>query len=151
MNPNRKRRFDPEVFLFTEGPGRAISKYRKNEVVFSQGDSADAVFYIRHGECKVTVVSKQGKAAVVALHGKGDFFGEECLRSLSTRIATVTTMTECVIMRLDKAAMVRVLHDELRFSERFILYLLARNARVQETWSIIFSIRARNVWRGCFS
>ena len=132
MKAKRKRSFDLEAFLATVDGGRTISAYPKNEIIFSQGDSADAVFYIRDGKCKLTVVSKQGKEAVVALHGKGDFFGEGCLNGELRRIGTVAAMTDCEIMRLDKAAMVRVLHDEPKFSELFISHLLGRNARVQE-------------------
>jgi CRP/FNR family transcriptional regulator, cyclic AMP receptor protein len=111
--------------------GATVSKYRKNQTVFSQGDSADAVFYIQQGKVKVTVVSEQGKEAVVAIHGKGDFLGEGCLNGQPRRLTTVAAMTESVIMRLDKAAMVRVLHEEPKFSEMFMSYLLARNARVE--------------------
>jgi CRP-like cAMP-binding protein len=120
------------MFLHTVDGGRSVSKYRKNRKVFSQGDPADAVFYIQEGKVKVCVVSEQGKEAVVALHGNGDFFGEGCLNGHSRRLATVFTVTECVIMRIEKAAMVRILHDEPKFSEMFIAYLLARNSRVEE-------------------
>jgi len=118
--------------LLTHGEsGRSITKYGKNKPIFRQGDAADAIFYIMNGECKVTVVSEQGKEAVVALHSKGDFFGEGCLAGQQLRIATATTITDCEIMRLDKAATVRLLHDEPEFSEQFMSYLLARNARVE--------------------
>ena len=127
-----KRPFNVKTFLATVDGGRTISTYRKNQAVFSQGDPADAVFYIQEGKVKVTVISDQGKEAVVALHGKGDFFGEGCLNGQPRRLATVAAMTESVIMRLDKAAIVRVLHDEPKFSEMFMSYLLARNARVEE-------------------
>jgi CRP/FNR family cyclic AMP-dependent transcriptional regulator len=116
----------------TVNGGRSISKYRKNQTVFRQGDLADSVFFIREGKVKVCVVSEQGKEAVVAIHGKGDFFGEGCLTGQPRRLATVTSMTECVIMRLDKATIVRVVHDEPKFSEMFMSFLLARNARVEE-------------------
>jgi CRP/FNR family transcriptional regulator, cyclic AMP receptor protein len=106
--------------------------YRKNQTVFSQGEPADAVFYIESGKLKVTVLSEQGKEAVVAIHEKGDFFGEGCLTGQPRRLATVVAMTESVVMRLDKAAMVRVLHDEPDFSAMFLAYILARNARVEE-------------------
>jgi CRP-like cAMP-binding protein len=118
--------FNVETFLATVGAGRTVSKLRKNEVVFSQGDPADAVFYLRTGKCKVVVVSEQGKEAVVALHSKGDFFGEGCLNGHSRRVATVTALTDCVIMRLDKAAVIRVIHNEPNFAEAFIAHLLAR-------------------------
>jgi len=100
-------------------------------IVFAQGDPADAVFYIRKGECKVTVVSEQGKEAVVVIHGKRDFFGEGCLNGHRRRLATVTAITASEIMRLEKATMVQVLHDQPKFSELFISYLVARNVRVE--------------------
>jgi CRP-like cAMP-binding protein len=129
----RKRQpFDVEVFLNTVDGGRSVSSYQKNQKIFSQGAPADAVFYIREGKVKVCVVSEQGKEAVVAIHGTGDFFGEGCLNGHPLRMATVVTMTECVIMRIEKAAIVRVLHDEPKFSEKFMAYLLSRNSRVEE-------------------
>ena len=128
----RNRSFNVKVFLDTVDGGRTIANYRKNQKIFSQGDPADSVFYIQDGRVKVCVISEQGKEAVVALHGNGDFFGEGCLTGQPLRLATVAAMTDCVIMRLDKAAIVRVLHDEPKFSEMFMSYLLARNARVEE-------------------
>src|SRR6476620_1016310 len=128
----RKQPFVLESFLSHADGGRTKAKYRKNKIIFRQGDSADAVFYIMDGKCKVTVVSEKGKEAVVALHGKGDFFGEGCLTGQPLRLATVAAMTDCVIMRLAKATVVRVLRDEPKFSEAFMAYLLARNARVEE-------------------
>jgi CRP/FNR family cyclic AMP-dependent transcriptional regulator len=128
----RARNFDVEVFLHTVGGGRSVSNYRKNQKVFAQGDPADCVFFIHKGKVKVCVVSEHGKEAVVALHGDGDFFGEGCLNGHPLRTATVVTLTECVIMRLEKAAIVRVLHDEPKFSEMFLAHLLARNLRVEE-------------------
>jgi CRP/FNR family transcriptional regulator, cyclic AMP receptor protein len=124
-----KHSFDVTVFLNTVDGGRTIAKYRKNQKIFSQGDPADSVFYIQDGKVKVCVISEQGKEAVVALHGNGDFFGEGCLTGQPLRLATVAAITDCVIMRLDKAG---VLHDEPKFSEMFMSYLLARNARVEE-------------------
>src|SRR5258705_10832723 len=107
-----KTQFNGATFLDTVDWGRTVSTYRKNKRVFSQGDSADSVFYIQEGQVKVCVVSERGKEAVVAIHAKGDFFGEGCLTGQPRRLATVATMTESVLMRLDKAAIVRVLHDE---------------------------------------
>lgn len=124
--------FDVKVFLNTVDGGRSVSKFRKNQKVYSQGDPADAVFYIQEGKVKVSVVSEQGKEAVIALHGSGDFFGEACLNGQPVRIATVATVTECVIMRLEKTAILRVLHQEPKFAEMFIAYLLSRNCRVEE-------------------
>ena len=123
--------FDPKSFLAKVGEGRSIGEYRKDEIVFSQGDPADAVFYIQSGKVKVTVVSEQGKEAVVAMLGTNDFFGEGCLAGQAQRIATVATMTDSVIVRLEKAAIVRVIHQEPAFSGMFIAHLLARAIRVE--------------------
>jgi CRP/FNR family transcriptional regulator, cyclic AMP receptor protein len=131
-SPGTKPHFDVTEFLHTVDGGRSVSKYQKDQTVYSQGDPADAVSYILEGRVKVHVVSEQGKEAVIALHGKGDFFGESCLNGHTLRLATVVTMTECVIMRIEKAAIVRVLHDEPQFSEMFMTYLLARNSRIEE-------------------
>ena len=123
--------FDPKAFLAKANGGRTISKYRKNQVIFSQGDLADSVFYIRDGKVKVTVISEQGKEAVVAVLGPDEFCGEGCLTGQTLRIATASALTECEIMRLDKGAIVRVLHDEPAFSEMFVSHLLARTIRVE--------------------
>jgi CRP-like cAMP-binding protein len=132
LKAKSKPLFNVAKFLATVNGGRTVSTYRKNKKVFVQGDPADSVFYIQEGQVKVCVVSEQGKEAVVAIHAKGDFFGEGCLTGQPRRLATVATMTESAIMRLDKAAIVRVLHDEPAFSELFMSHLLARNARVEE-------------------
>ncbi len=131
MNSNKKLPFDAKVFLATVNGGRSISKYRKDETVFSQGKPADAVFYIQKGKVKVTVVSEQGKEAVVAVLGSDEFCGEGCLTGQLLRLATATAMTECEIMRLEKATMIRVLHEEPAFSEMFVSHLLARTVRVE--------------------
>jgi CRP-like cAMP-binding protein len=128
----RKPRFDPKVFLDTENSGRTISKYRKDQTLFSQGSPADAVFYIRKGKVKITVVSEQGKEAVIAIQGPDEFCGEGCLTGQARRLATAVAMTECEIMRLEKPAMIRVLHDEPAFSEMFVAHLLTRTIRVEE-------------------
>ena len=108
MKRKRKPVFDPIAFLATAADGgKTVSKYRKDQLVFTQGETPDAVFYIQQGRVKLTVVSDQGKEAVVAMLGPGDFFGEGCLAGQPRRIATVAAMTECVVMRLEKAAMVR--------------------------------------------
>jgi CRP/FNR family transcriptional regulator, cyclic AMP receptor protein len=129
---NKKPPFDVKSFLSTMDGGRTVTSHRKNEKIFSQGDPADAVFYIQEGKVKVSVISELGKEAVVALHAKGDFFGEGCLTGQPLRLATVSAMTDCVIMRIDKADMVRTLRDEPKLSEVFMAYILARNARVEE-------------------
>ena len=128
----KTRSFNVNVFLSSVDGGRTIASYGKNQSVFAQGDPADSVFYIREGKVKISVLSERGKEAVVALHGKGDFFGEGCLTGQPRRLATAAAMTDCVIMRLGKASIVRVLRDEPKFSETFMAYLLARNARVEE-------------------
>jgi CRP-like cAMP-binding protein len=123
--------FDPKDFLARIGKGRSIGKYRKGQIVFSQGDSADAVFYIQKGKAKLTVVSEQGKEAVIAILSVGEFFGEGCLAGQAQRIATVTAMTDAVIARLEKPAIVEVIHQEPAFSEMFIAHLLGRTIRVE--------------------
>src|SRR5579864_416892 len=117
MAPKAKPAFDPNVFLAKVGNGHSLTVYKKNQVVFSQGDPADAIFFIQKGKVKLTVVSQQGKEAVIAILGAGDFFGEGCLAGQTLRMSTVTTISECSIVRLDKADTVRVLHDEPAFSE----------------------------------
>jgi CRP-like cAMP-binding protein len=96
-------------------------------MVFSQGEPADSIFYIQEGKVKLTVLSEQGKEAVVAILGTGDFCGEGCLTGQPRRMATAAAMEESAIMRLEKAAMIRLFHDEPEFSERFMSYLFARN------------------------
>jgi CRP-like cAMP-binding protein len=124
--------FDPKVFLAKADGGRTLSEHRMNETLFMQGDPADSVFYIQRGKVKVIVNSPQGKEAVVAILGPDEFCGEGCLAGQPRRMATATTMTDCEIMRVEKAAMIRVLHDEPAFSEMFVAHLLARTIRVEE-------------------
>jgi CRP/FNR family cyclic AMP-dependent transcriptional regulator len=124
--------FSVKTFLATENGGRTISTYRTKQKIYSQGDAADSVFYIREGNVKICVISESGKEAVVALQSQGDFFGEGCLTGQPLRLATVMAVTQCVIMRLDKAAIINVLRDEPKFSEAFMKFLLHRNARVEE-------------------
>jgi CRP/FNR family transcriptional regulator, cyclic AMP receptor protein len=124
--------FDPNDFLAKIGEGRTIFTYRKNQKVFSQGDRADSVFYIQKGKVKVTVVSEHGKEAVVAILGKDEFCGEGCLAGRPKRIASATALTECEIMRIEKDAIVRTLHEEPEFSQMFVAHLLARTIRVEE-------------------
>ncbi len=131
MALKRRPSFNPKSFLAKVGEGRSIGAYRKDQTVFSQGDPADAVFYLQNGKAKVTVVSEHGKEAVVAILGTSEFFGEGCLAGQARRIATVTTMTESVIVRLEKAAIIRVIHQEPAFSEMFIAHLLGRTIRVE--------------------
>jgi CRP/FNR family cyclic AMP-dependent transcriptional regulator len=123
--------FDPKEFLSKVNGGRATSKYRKDQIVYTQGELADSVFYIQSGKVKKAVVSEQGKEAVVALLGTGDFVGEGCLTGQPLRLATVSAMTECVIVRIAKADITRVIHEEPAFAELFIAHLLARTIRVE--------------------
>ena len=123
--------FDPIACLATTGEGRAISSYASGQVIFAQGDPADAVFYVQTGQVKLTIVSAQGKEAVVGIFSTTDFFGEASLAGQPLRIATATAMSECLIVRLSKQAMIRMLHDEPTFSELFVAHLLSRNIRVE--------------------
>ena len=130
--PKGEQRFDPKSFLAKAGKERTLADYPKNHQIFSQGDPADAIFYIQKGKIKLTVVSQQGKEAVVAILGAGDFFGEGCLAGQSLRMATATTMSECSIMRLEKTSVIRLLHDQPAFSELLLHHLLSRNIRIEE-------------------
>jgi len=124
--------FDPKAFLAHVGRGRTLLPYRKDAVIFPQAGPADSVFYIQRGKIKLTVTSAQGKEAVVALLGPGDFFGEGCLNGQTQRLATARAMVESEIMRVSKAEMVRVLHAEPSFGELFTAHLLTRNGRAEE-------------------
>ena len=129
---NKAIAFDPQAFLSKVNGGRTILRSQTDQVVYRQGDPADAVFYIRTGKAKVTVTSEQGKEAVVAVLESGCFFGEGCLSGQTQRLATVAALTECEITRIPKAEIVSVIHQEPAFAELFISYLLARNSRVEE-------------------
>jgi CRP/FNR family cyclic AMP-dependent transcriptional regulator len=129
---NDKPDFDLQSFLAAAGKGRTLAEHPISHQVFLQGDQADAIFYIQRGKIKLTVVSKQGKEAVVAILGAGDFFGEGCLAGQPVRMASATTMSECAIMRLEKASVIRLLHDQPAFSERLLHHLLSRNIRIEE-------------------
>jgi CRP-like cAMP-binding protein len=124
--------FDPKAFLSKVGTGKTIVEFAKNQQVFGQGDVADAVFYIQKGSVKLTVLSEHGKEAVVGILEPGQFFGEGCLNGHPLRIATTTAMEQCVITSITKEAMIATLHNEPKFSELFMAYLLTRNSRVEE-------------------
>jgi CRP/FNR family cyclic AMP-dependent transcriptional regulator len=124
--------FDPKDFLAKVGVGKTVVEFQKNQTVFTQGDVADNVFYVQKGKIKLTVMSEQGKEAVVAILQPGQFFGESCMNGHSVRIATTTAMEACVITVITKAAMITALHDEPKFSELFMAYLLTRNSRIEE-------------------
>ena len=127
-----KALFDPKLFLARVGEGKTILKFDKNQVVFSQGDAADTVFYIQKGRIKVLVVSEQGKEAVVGILEPGQFFGEGCLNGHPMRISTTTAMEKCLITSITKQAMLSALRDEPKFAELFMAYLLSRNSRIEE-------------------
>ena len=124
--------FDPQTFLTKVGNGKTSLTSPKKHTIFSQGDAAEAVFYIQAGKVKLTVVSKQGKEAVVAVLERGSFFGESCLAGQTVRSATATALEDSSLVRIDKDAMIRVLHEEPTFAELFIAYLLAHTLRVEE-------------------
>jgi CRP/FNR family cyclic AMP-dependent transcriptional regulator len=124
--------FDPKAFLATVNHGRMVAPYRKGGVIYRQAAAADAVFYVQKGKIKITVRSKQGKEAVIALLGAGEFFGEGCLIGQARRLATATAMVESEVTRVSKTEMIRVLHAEPAFGELFIAHLLTRNSRVEE-------------------
>jgi CRP-like cAMP-binding protein len=124
--------FDPKAFLAKMGQGKTISKYHKDQIIFSQGDVADAVFYIRHGKIKLTVVSERGKEAVVGLLASGHFFGEGCLNGHPLRVTTAAAIEECLVTRIPKASMVAAMRREAKFSELFMADLLSRNSRIEE-------------------
>jgi CRP/FNR family cyclic AMP-dependent transcriptional regulator len=127
-----KAPFDVKAFLTKANGGKTINSYRNNATIFVQGDPADAIFYIQKGKVKLTVVSKRGKEAVIALLGEGDFFGEGCLAGQPLRMATAVTLSNCSIMRLEKAGVVQLLHEEPLFSEMFVAHLLSRNIKIEE-------------------
>jgi CRP/FNR family cyclic AMP-dependent transcriptional regulator len=124
MAVNGPPSFDPQSFLPKVGEGGSVGQYRKGRIVFSEGDPADAVFYLRSGEVKVSVASKDGKKVVAAIHGANAFFGEGCLAGQTRRMGTVTTITDAAIIRLEKAAILRMIHDDPPFSEMFIAHLV---------------------------
>jgi CRP/FNR family transcriptional regulator, cyclic AMP receptor protein len=124
-------RFKSKSLLAKVGEGRSVGRYRKDQIVFAQGQPADAVFYIQRGKVKLIVVSERGKEAVVAILGTNDFFGEGCLCGQAQRTATVAAMTDSVIVRLEKTAILSLIHQDLAFSEMFMAHLLRRTIRVE--------------------
>ena len=132
MTPKEKISLDPKLFLTKAGNGRTAAEYHKKQVVFAQSDPADAIFYIQKGKVKLTVVSDNGKEAVIAILGIGDFLGEGCLAGRPLYLGTATAMSECSIVRMGKSSVIRLLHEEPAFSELFVSYLLSRNIRIEE-------------------
>jgi CRP/FNR family transcriptional regulator, cyclic AMP receptor protein len=132
MKSRAKATFDVKTLLAAAGEGSSTRDYQKTLPIFAQGDRADAVFFVQRGKVKLTVLSRQGKQAVIALLGPGDFFGEGCLAGQPVRMATATAMTEAAIVRLAKQTMIRALHQDAVFAELFTTYLLSRNIRMEE-------------------
>ena len=128
----KRRRFNLQTFLSTIDGGRKTLSLPKNQMVFSQGDSSDAVFYIQKGRVRLSVVSKKGKEATIGVLNDGSFFGEGCLAGQPLRMCSATAMTDCTLMRIDKKSMMEVLHREHAFSDMFVAYLLTRNIRYEE-------------------
>ena len=132
MGRTRTANVDAQLFLAKVGQGKTSLVFPKKLTIFSQGDAAGAVFYIEAGKVKLTVVSQQGKEAVIAIVERGAFFGESCLAGQTIRTMTATAVEECNLVRIDKEAMGRVLHDEPAFTELFMGHLLARTIRIEE-------------------
>ena len=132
MSIKKKREFDLHAFLATIGEGRKIVPSQKKQTIFTQGDAADAVFYIQSGKVKLTVVSNNGKEATIGILGERDFFGEGCLAGQPLRMAAATAMTDCEVLRIEKKAMIQALHQEHALSDMFVAYLLTRNIRYEE-------------------
>ena len=125
-------KFNAKAFLTQAGTGRSVCTYREKQAVFNQGDPADAVFYLERGQIKLAVVSEHGKTGIVAMLGRGDFFGEGCLAGQPLRMATASAMTDVSVVRIARQAMIRLLHEPSLFSEQFMAHLLARNVRIEE-------------------
>lgn len=132
MSVKKKRDFDLKAFLATIGEGRRFVFVPKKQTIFAQGDPSDAVFYIQNGKVKLTVVSNDGKEATIGILSEGDFFGEGCLAAQSRRMGSATALTDAAVLRIEKSAMMRVLHREHTLSDMFVAYLLARNIRYEE-------------------
>jgi CRP/FNR family transcriptional regulator, cyclic AMP receptor protein len=132
MSVKKKRDFDLKAFLATIGEGRKFVFVPKKQTIFAQGDPSDAVFYIQNGKVKLTVVSNDGKEATIGILSEGDFFGEGCLAAQSRRMGSATALTDAAVLRIEKSAMMRVLHREHTLSDMFVAYLLARNIRYEE-------------------
>jgi CRP/FNR family cyclic AMP-dependent transcriptional regulator len=123
--------FDPLSFLATVGTGKSVLSIKRSKTIFSQGAAADAVFYVQEGKVKITVVSHQGREAVVAMLGRGDFFGESCIAGQTVRLATATAQVASTIVCIDRSAMIQALHNDPAFSELFLTYVLSRNMRIE--------------------
>jgi CRP-like cAMP-binding protein len=125
-------KFDPKTFLSTIDGGRKVATFAEKKMIFAQGDSSDAVFYIQKGKVKLSVVSESGREATIGILNEGSFFGESCLTGQPLRLCSATAMTDCTVMRIKKKSMMEVLHREHAFSDMFVAYLLTRNIRYEE-------------------
>ena len=132
MSAKRRSSFDPKTFLATLGDGREVVSFTEKQTIFTQGDAADAVFYIQRGKVRLTVLSSNGKEATLGILSAGDFFGEGGLGGQPLRMGSANAMTGCELLRIDKKAMMLALHREQTFSDLFVAYLLARNIRYEE-------------------
>jgi CRP-like cAMP-binding protein len=132
MISKKKPQFNAKTFLAKVGAGRSVKHHATGQAIFTQADAADALFYIRRGRVKLTVVSSRGKQAVIAILGTGDFFGEGCLAGQAARMSTAAAISECSVVRLEKAAAIAVIREEPAFSAVFLHYLLSRNIRIEE-------------------
>lgn len=141
--------FDPRDFLANVGEGKTILEFAKGDVVFSQGDEANTIFYIQKGRVKVVVISEQGKEAVVGILESGQFFGEGCMNGHSLRIATTTAIEPCLITAITKSSMLAALRDQPKFSELFMSYLLTRNSRIEEDLIDQLFNSSEKGWHGC--
>ncbi len=141
-----KIRRNAKAFL-AKASTRQVALYKKKQVIFVQGDPADAVFYVEKGTVKLTVLSEQGKSAIVAMLGSGDFFGEGCLAGQRVRMATASALTEVSVVRVDRGVMVELLHGRSPFSERFMAHLLARNVRIEEDLDQLFNSSEKRLAR----
>lgn len=130
--PSRKNSFDVKKFLAYIGEGRKLVRHQNKDRVYAQGDACDSIFYIKKGKIKLSVVSKGGKEATIAILNTGDFFGEGCLTAQALRTASATAMTECELMRIENKAMQSALHRQHELSDMFVAYLLSRNIRYEE-------------------
>ena len=127
-----KRQFDPQAFLAKFGTGKTIQKYRKGRIIYAQGEEADKIFYIQSGKVKVTVVSEQGKEAVVGILESTQFFGEGCLNGQAVRVGTARAIEECLITSITRKAMLAALRRQPKFAELFVTYLVTRSNRIEE-------------------
>lgn len=131
VTPRNLAKFDPHAFLSTIAEGRKVTAFQKKQAIFVQDDAADAVFYIQKGKVRLAVVSKSGKEATIGILSEGDFFGEGCLTGQPLRLGSAIALTDCSVMRIEKKAMMEVLHHEHAFSDMFVAYLLTRNIRYE--------------------